>query len=99
MEKTVSLTAGARLKTATSTLEVVVVAAPTIAADLLAGGEAMSTDAVPGPAGEATYAIGKRYVEDVSGIEVLVVKPGPGPLSINGNELVIKEAKPLPASD
>ena len=94
-----SLTAGARLKTTTSALEVVVVAAPTSADDLLAAGEPMSTDATPGPAGAATYAIGKRYVEDVSGIEVLVVKPGPGPLTIGGNELVIKEAKPLPASD
>lgn len=94
-----SLTAGARLKTTTSSLEVVVVSAPTVDADLLAAGEPMSAEATPGPAGDATYAIGKRYVEPDSGIEVLVVKPGPGPLSIGGNELVIKEAKPLPASD
>lgn len=94
-----SLTAGARLKTTTSALEVVVVAVPTVDADLLAAGEPMSTEAVPGPAGDATYAIGKRYVEDASGIEILVVKPGPGPLSIGGNDLVIKAAKPLPASD
>lgn len=94
-----SLTAGARLKTSTSALEVVVVAPPTTDDDLLAAGEPMSTDATPGPAGDATYAIGKRYVEEASGIEVLVVKPGPGPLSIGGNDLVIKEAKPLPASD
>lgn len=94
-----SLTAGARLKTTTSTLEVVVVAVPTADADLLAAGEPMSTDATPGPAGEATYAIGKRYVEDASGIEILVVKPGPGPLTIGGNALVVKSAKPLPASD
>lgn len=94
-----SLSAGARLKTTTSALEVVVVSVPTGDADLQAAGESMSMDAVPGPAGEAVYAIGKRYVEDASGIEVLVVKPGPGPLTIGGNDLVIKEAKPLPASD
>lgn len=94
-----SLTAGARLKTTTSALEVVVVAVPTVDADLLAAGEPMSPDATPGPAGEAAYAIGKRYVDDASGIEILVVKPGPGPLSIGGQDLVIKEAKPLPASD
>ena len=76
-----------------------VVSAPTTDDDLLAAGEPMSTEATPGPAGEATYAIGKRYVEESSGIEVLVVKPGRGPLSIGGNELVMKEAKPLPASD
>ena len=94
-----SLTAGARLKTTTSALEVVVVAPPTGDADLLAAGEPMTPDSVPGPAGDAVYAIGKRYVEDQSGIEVLVVKAGPGPLAIGGNELVIKTAKPLPASD
>lgn len=94
-----NLTAGARLKTTTSTLEVVVVTAPTIDADLLAAGEPMTTDASPGPAGDATYAIGKRYVDDGSGVEVLVVKAGPGPLTIDGRELVIKQAKPLPASD
>jgi hypothetical protein len=95
----VSLAAGARLKTTTSSLEVVVVTPPTTDADLLAAGEPMTTDATPGAAGEATYAIGKRYVEAASGIEVLIVKPGPGPLSIGGQELSIKEAKPLPASD
>lgn len=94
-----SLTAGARLKTSTSALEVVVVTAPAADAQLFAAGEPMSTDATPGPAGEAAYAIGKRYVEEASGIEVLIVKPGPGPLTIDGNELVLKEAKPLPASD
>ena len=95
-----SLNVGARLKTTTSALEVVVVAAPTVDADLLAAGEPMSADAAPGPAGgDAVYAIGKRYVDDVSGIEVLVVKAGPGPLAIEGRELVAKQAKPLPASD
>ena len=94
-----SLTVGARLKTTTSALEVVVVAPPTGDADLMAAGEPMSADAVPGPDGEAVYAIGKRYVEDESGIEVLVVKAGPGPLAIGGRELIAKSAKPLPASD
>lgn len=93
------LTAGARLKTTTSALEVVVVTPPTVEAELLAGGEPMGTDAAPGPAGDATYPIGKRYVDDASGIEVLIVKAGPGPLTIDGRELVAKQAKPLPASD
>ncbi|MQW77596.1 hypothetical protein GHK92_17125 [Nocardioides sp. dk4132] len=94
-----SLTAGARLKTTTSALEVVVVTPPSIDEQLLAAGEPMAADVTPGPAGDATYAIGKRYVEETSGIEVLVVKPGPGPLTIGGNELAMKVAKPLPASD
>jgi len=43
--------------------------------------------------------IGKRYVDDVAGVEVLCVKAGAGPLTFAGRELTIKAAKPLPASD
>jgi hypothetical protein len=42
--------------------------------------------------------MGKRYVDD-AGAEVLVTKAGTGTLSIGTVPLVIKEAKPLPASD
>jgi hypothetical protein len=43
-------------------------------------------------------AMGKRYVDE-SGAEVLVTKAGAGSLSIGNTPLVLKEAKPLPASD
>jgi hypothetical protein len=43
--------------------------------------------------------IGKRYVDDVSGIEVLGAKAGAGSLSFDGRPMTLKEAKPLPASD
>ena len=42
--------------------------------------------------------IGKRYVDD-AGAEVLVTKAGAGTLSIGTTPMVIKAAKPLPASD
>lgn len=42
--------------------------------------------------------LGKRYVDD-SGAEVLATKAGEGTLSIGTTPLVIKDAKPLPASD
>lgn len=95
-----TLSTGARLKTPASSLEVVVVSPPTSDEELLAAGVPMSTDAEPGPAGgEPILALGKRYVEPSSGVEVLVVKPGVGPLTIGGAELTLKDAKPLPASD
>ena len=43
--------------------------------------------------------IGKRYVNAAGTVELLCVKPGQGSLSIAGQALNIKDAKPLPASD
>jgi hypothetical protein len=43
--------------------------------------------------------IGKRYVDLAGSIELLCVKPGKGSLSIGGVALLLKDAKPLPASD
>ena len=42
--------------------------------------------------------MGKRYVDD-GGAEVLVTKAGAGTLSVGEAPLMLKEAKPLPASD
>ncbi len=44
-------------------------------------------------------AIGKRYVHDELGLEVLVTKAGAGSLAIDGSALSLKDAKPLPSSD
>lgn len=43
--------------------------------------------------------IGKRYVDVAGSIELLCVKPGQGSLSLGGVALLLKDAKPLPASD
>lgn len=43
--------------------------------------------------------MGKRYVDAGGTVELLCIKPGKGSLSLEGNALTIKDAKPLPASD
>lgn len=44
-------------------------------------------------------ALGKRYVDEEAGIELLCTKAGSGGLSCEGRALTLKSAKPLPSSD
>jgi desulfoferrodoxin-like iron-binding protein len=44
-------------------------------------------------------ALGKRYLCDKCGTEVLCNKAGAGTLECCGKPMVLKEAKPLPSSD
>lgn len=67
--------------------------APMVALDAEVGGAA-----VPDPALCGGTVMGKRYVDDAAA-EVLVTKAGAGTLSVGSTPLVLKEAKPLPASD
>lgn len=98
-----SVLPGARLRSVTSTCEVVVVRAPKRAGALMCAGAEMSPKPVETGArvaGEGSLiAVGKRYCADDLGIEVLCVSPGAGPLMFDGIELEQKSAKPLPASD
>ncbi|MGK2909283.1 MAG: hypothetical protein ACSLE1_05740 [Sphingobium sp.] len=43
--------------------------------------------------------MGKRYVDADGTFELLCVKAGKGSLSVDGAALIVKDAKPLPASD
>jgi hypothetical protein len=43
--------------------------------------------------------LGRRYMCDVCGTEVLCTKPGSGGLQCCGKEMGLKQAKPLPSSD
>jgi hypothetical protein len=43
--------------------------------------------------------LGKRYTDAGGKLEVLINKAGKGTLALDGQPLVLKEAKPLPASD
>jgi hypothetical protein len=43
--------------------------------------------------------LGKRYLCDACGAEVLCNKPGSGELTCCDHEMRLKEAKPLPSSD
>ena len=100
------LKAGTRLKSAVDETEVIVVRAPAGDVDLRCGGAPRLDFADERPAGgtvatgfNGSTLLGKRYAEEEVGIELLCTKPGQGSLSIAEIPLLVKEAKPLPASD
>jgi len=93
---------GTKLKSAVCDTEVMVVRA--VSAVVECGGVPMAEERPPERKPlNATFAegtkIGKRYVNTAGTVELLCVKPGQGSLSIAGEALKIKDAKPLPASD
>jgi hypothetical protein len=97
--------AGTRLRSAVCDTQVVVIRGPSAAAVIECGGRPMldleataPLEPMEGEAGEGTL-IGKRYVDEELGIELLCTKPGAGSLSVGGRALTIKGAKPLPSSD
>ena len=97
---------GSRWKSAVCDTEVVVVRATAQPISLECGGRPMVAHAAPKPEGLALDAghsdgtqPGKRFADDVSGLEVLCTKGGKGSLSIDGRPIGAKEAKKLPASD
>ena len=65
--------------------------------DPKAGGEAPTGTA--DPAQQDGTRLGKRYVDEALGLELLCAKPGSGTLAADGTPLPLKDAKPLPASD
>jgi hypothetical protein len=48
---------------------------------------------------DAGTQLGKRYTNVADSVELLVTKPGSGSLTLDGEVLELKSAKPLPASD
>ncbi len=93
--------AGTKLKSAVCSVEVMVIKPGS--GTIECGGAPMTDAAVPssgtlaGPA-DGTL-MGKRYVDAAGTVELLCIKAGKGTLSVDGIPLVIKDAKPLPASD
>jgi hypothetical protein len=54
----------------------------------------------PPPAGaDVGIRLGKRYVDEAHGVELLAVRPGRGTLCSAGVPMPIKVPKPLPTSD
>ncbi|MGI5451702.1 hypothetical protein ACQEWB_00635 [Streptomyces sp. CA-249302] len=53
----------------------------------------------PDPRQSAGTLLGKRYATADGSVELLCTKPGKGTLAVGGTPLVVKSAKPLPASD
>jgi hypothetical protein len=75
--------------------------------DLRCGGAPL-IDAREAPAGDPEFMpvpdapgpqLGKRYTDSAGTLELLVIKAGSGVLAVGGDALVIRSAKPLPASD
>jgi hypothetical protein len=97
----VTISTGQRLGAPTSTAELIVTHAPTSDGELTLAGAPAAVGASAGPEAESgsDIALGKRYVHIGSGLELLCVKPGAGPLQFNGSSLELKAAKPLPSSD
>jgi hypothetical protein len=99
------LKSGSRLRSQVDATEVIVVKAPAGEVVVSCGGQPM-IDAKAEPEsglspvgdGEATQ-LGKRYTDGDGALELLVTKPGTHGLAADGQPLVLKEAKPLPASD
>jgi hypothetical protein len=96
---------GTRLASQTCDTQVIVVRAPSTDVDLRCGGEPLVPigavkDKHPISAEhEAGTLMGKRYINDEIGLEVLCTKPGKGSLSLGDADLPTKDAKPLPSSD
>jgi len=97
---------GSRWRSAVGSAEFVVVRPPRTAGVLRSGGQNLLVIDAPvadgatlDPALADALAIGKRYTDSESGIELLVSKAGVGTLTFDDRTLVLKEAKQLPSSD
>ena len=96
---------GTRIKSAVCPTELMVIQAPAGEVDVRCGGAPMLGIADPKPERaidpnlKAGTQIGKRYVDAGGTLELLCTKPGEGTLALGTAPLVLKEAKPLPASD
>jgi hypothetical protein len=98
--------AGARLKSAVSDTQIMVLRTAGTPIDLRCGGHAllgMQETPAEGLAMDAGLAepclTGKRYVDEAETMEFLCTKGGEGALTADGVMLGIKQAKQLPSSD
>lgn len=97
---------GSRWKSGVCATEVVIVRKPQDGVSLACGGTLMVPIDEPGPPGavldpglgEGTM-LGKRYVDEDTGLELLCTKGGDGTLTVDSRALVLQGAKPLPSSD
>ena len=100
------LKTGSRWKSAVCATELAVVRPAKEAVTLECGGRAViaigvdrPADGAVAPAQASGTLLGKRYVDEPSGLEVLCTKPGAGSLAVDGRALTLREAKRLPSSD
>jgi hypothetical protein len=98
------LKSGAKLKSVTCEVQVMIIRGPPGEHELSCGGAPMTGPADEGSAAldadkaEGT-AMGRRYVNGDETLELLCVKGGAGTLYLDGVKLEPKQAKALPSSD
>ncbi|PPJ25785.1 hypothetical protein C5E45_19420 [Nocardia nova] len=68
-------------------------------ADMVAGKAGVGDGSGIDPAHRSGTLLGKRYVDEEIGLEVLCTKAGEGSLAVGSRPLEVKQAKPLPSSD
>jgi len=97
--------AGARFACPACPTELMVVRVPDASVAVTCGEVEMRDPAAHRPSGghadaaDGSLKLGKRYADEESGLEVLCTKPGQGGVAVDGRQLSMKGAKPLPASD
>jgi hypothetical protein len=93
------------MRSAVCATEAMVIAAPADSIDVRCGGVPMiamteeSGGATIDPAHAGGTLMGKRYVNEAGGLELLCTKPGDGSLAADGVAMILKEARALPSSD
>jgi hypothetical protein len=97
---------GSRWRSAVCDAQIVIVKAPSVAGELQCGGQALKphteerdASLSPSPDHAGGVQLGKRYVDEETGLEALCSKSGAGSLALDGRPLTLKEAKKLPSSD
>ena len=99
------LRVGQTLTSPVDTITVVVTRAPQVEVEVTCAGVPLFDAKAGGPAPEGSAdpsqmegtQLGKRYGDE--DLELLCSKAGQGTLAVNGAQLPLREAKPLPASD
>lgn len=94
---------GKRLRSTVCDTEIIVIREPDRQVELRCGGHPMTQDDVRAASlsagAEGGTLLGKRYVDELTGLEVLCARAGAGSLAVDGRALTIKAPKALPASD
>lgn len=97
---------GTRLRSAVDDTQVIVIRSPARPVDVTCGGhplQPIDTEVLSAATISAGHdcgtVVGKRYVDEGSGLEMLCTKSGVGALFADDNPMTIKVAKALPASD
>jgi hypothetical protein len=97
---------GERYQSPSTAAQIIVMRAPAQDVEVTLAGELVvpldptaAPSGTPVPDSDEQLQVGKRYVDDESGLEVLCTTAGAGPLVVDGRSLTTAAAKLLPSSD